>query len=48
METVELPRTEAGLDETGAAASLEEAAENELVEAAKTWAARTGVALVRR
>ena len=48
METVELPRTEAGLDETGAAASLEEAAENELVEAAKTWAARTGVALRRR
>ena len=47
METVELPRTEAGLGEAGAA-SLEEAAENELAAAAKTWAAQTGIALRRR
>jgi hypothetical protein len=49
METLELPRSKAGLaGGASAVVSLDEEVENELVEAAKIWAAQTGVALLRR
>ena len=46
METLELPRTKADLSREAASAGAD--AEIKLVEAAKTWAAQTGVALLRR
>lgn len=48
METLELPRTKADLGREAAGAESQGGEENELVGAAKTWAAQTGVALLRR
>lgn len=49
METLELPRTGTGQCSEGSDAPVpDEAAENELAEAAKMWAARTGITLCRR